>query len=301
MTKSKRPPTPNLRDFKKIADVDPRKILPPDMDPKNKRFLYTALAILVIIVLIIAVIYIGRHSQGGLLGNPSASSSATGDGEEQNVKTESLEEVRNPHDAVDPATAYAPNLSTAKKELAALPVKERASKAGYTREQFGAAWDDVDHNGCNTRDDILRRDLTNIRFKAGTRACTVQTGTLDDPYTGRTIEFKRGKKSSSAVQIDHVVALSNAWQTGAQDIGEEKRRELANDPENLVAADGPANMQKSDADASDWLPGNTAYRCTYVARQVHVKAKYQLWVTADEKRVMENVLNSCKDTNPVKK
>ena len=221
MTKSKRPPTPNLRDFKKIADVDPRKILPPDMDPKNKRFLYTALAILVIIVLIIAVIYIGRHSQGGLLGNPSASSSATGDGEEQNVKTESLEEVRNPHDAVDPATAYAPNLSTAKKELAALPVKERASKAGYTREQFGAAWDDVDHNGCNTRDDILRRDLTNIRFKAGTRACTVQTGTLDDPYTGRTIEFKRGKKSSSAVQIDHVVALSNAWQTGAQDIGEE--------------------------------------------------------------------------------
>ena len=114
MTKSKRPPTPNLRDFKKIADVDPRKILPPDMDPKNKRFLYTALAILVIIVLIIAVIYIGRHSQGGLLGNPSASSSATGDGEEQNVKTESLEEVKNPHDAVDPATAYAPNLSTAK-------------------------------------------------------------------------------------------------------------------------------------------------------------------------------------------
>ena len=296
MTKSKRLPTPDFRNLK-VTDLDPRRILPPDMDPKKKRLLYTALAILVILVLIIAVIYIGRHSQGGLLGNPSASTSASADDADQNIKTEALEDVKNPHDAVDPATASAPNLPTVKKELAALPVKERASKTGYTREQFGAAWDDVDHNGCNTRDDILRRDLINLRFKAGTRACTVQSGTLEDPYTGKTIEFKRGKKSSSAVQIDHVVALSNAWQTGAQDIGEEKRRELANDPENLVAADGPANMQKSDADASDWLPGNTAYRCTYVARQVHVKAKYQLWVTADEKRAMENVLNSCKDTN----
>lgn len=126
------------------------------------------------------------------------------------------------------------------------------------------------------------------------------TGKLADPYTGKTIDFKRGKKTSSAVQIDHVVALSDAWQTGAQDIDEQKRRELANDPENLVASDGPANMQKSDSDASEWLPGNTAYRCTYVARQVHVKAKYKLWVTPDEKRAMENVLNSCKSTNPGK-
>ena len=145
------------------------------------------------------------------------------------------------------------------------------------------------------------RDLTNLRFKVRTHACTVISGTLDDPYTGKTIEFKRGKKTSSAVQIDHVVALSNAWQTGAQDLTAEQRRQLANDPENLLAADGPANQQKSDADAADWLPSNTAYRCTYVARQVHVKAKYKLWVTADEKKVMERVLNSCKDTNPTKK
>ena len=178
---------------------------------------------------------------------------------------------------------------------------ERASKAGYSRDQFGPAWDDVDGNKCNTRDDILRRDLTNVRFKVRTHACTVISGTLNDPYTGKTIEFKRGKKTSSAVQIDHVVALSNAWQTGAQDLTAEQRRQLANDPENLLAADGPANQQKSDADAADWLPSNTAYRCTYVARQVHVKAKYKLWFTADEKKVMERVLNSCKDTNPTKK
>ena len=271
------------------------------MDPKKRRLLYTLIAIAVVI-LIIAVIYVGRHGTGGLFeANPSASSSPnTGEEDEPDVKTETLQEVKNPYDAVDPATALAPDLATVKKELSSLPVKERASKNGYSREQFGAAWEDVDKNGCNTRDDILRRDLTDVRFKAGTRACTVITGKLADPYTGKTIDFKRGKKTSSAVQIDHVVALSDAWQTGAQDIDEQKRRELANDPENLVASDGPANMQKSDSDASEWLPGNTAYRCTYVARQVHVKAKYKLWVTPDEKRAMENVLNSCKSTNPGK-
>ncbi|VEI22853.1 Domain of uncharacterised function (DUF1994) [Rothia aeria] len=272
------------------------------MDPKKRRLLYTLIAIAVVILLIIAVIYVGRHGTGGLFeANPSASSSPnTGEEDEPDVKTETLQEVKNPYDAVDPTTALAPDLATVKKELSSLPVKERASKNGYSREQFGAAWEDVDKNGCNTRDDILRRDLTDVRFKAGTRACTVITGKLTDPYTGKTIDFKRGKKTSSAVQIDHVVALSDAWQTGAQDIDEQKRRELANDPENLVASDGPANMQKSDSDASEWLPGNTAYRCTYVARQVHVKAKYKLWVTPDEKRAMENVLNSCKSTNPGK-
>ena len=155
--------------------------------------------------------------------------------------------------------------------------------------------------GSDTTTSATDDEETNVRFKVRTHACTVISGTLDDPYTGKTIEFKRGKKTSSAVQIDHVVALSNAWQTGAQDLTAEQRRQLANDPENLLAADGPANQQKSDADAADWLPSNTAYRCTYVARQVHVKAKYKLWVTADEKKVMERILNSCKDTNPTKK
>lgn len=269
------------------------------MDPRKKRLFYTLIAISVVILLIIAVIYVGRHGVGGTLSTkPSASGSALPDEKEPRVKTETLEQVKNPRTAVATDTVRAPDLTTTKKELASLPVKDKASKNGYTREQFGEAWEDVDQNGCNTRDDILRRDLMNVRFKVGTRACTVITGTLNDPYTGKTINFKRGKKSSSAVQIDHVVALSDAWQSGAQGIGEHKRRELANDPENLIAADGPANMQKSDSDASDWLPSNTAYRCTYVARQVHIKAKYGLWVTADEKKAIERVLGSCKSTNP---
>ena len=269
------------------------------MDPQKKRLIYGLLALFAVIVLIIGLVYVSKNGVDGLLGSDTTTSAT--DDEETNVQTETLAEVKNPYKAVDPATALAPDLATAKSELASLQVKERASKAGYSRDQFGPAWDDVDGNKCNTRDDILRRDLTNVRFKVRTHACTVISGTLNDPYTGKTIEFKRGKKTSSAVQIDHVVALSNAWQTGAQDLTAEQRRQLANDPENLLAADGPANQQKSDADAADWLPSNTAYRCTYVARQVHVKAKYKLWVTADEKKVMERVLNSCKDTNPTKK
>ena len=257
------------------------------------------LALLAVILLVVGMIYVSKHGTGGLFG--SESSTSTTDDDDANVATETLSEVKNPYKAVDPATALAPDLATAKSELASLQVKDRASKTGYSREQFGPAWDDVDGNKCNTRDDILRRDMTNVRFKVKTHACTVITGTLADPYTGKTIEFKRGKKTSSAVQIDHVVALSNAWQTGAQNLTAEQRRQLANDPENLLAADGPANQQKSDADASEWLPSNASYRCTYVARQVHVKAKYKLWVTADEKKVMERTLKSCKETNPAKK
>ena len=277
---------PTLQDLQRIQRNLPK--LPDSMDPQKKRLIYGLLAVFAVIVLIIALVYVSKNGVDGLLGSDKTTSAT--DNEETNVQTETLAEVKNPYNAVDPATALAPNLATAKSELASLQVKERASKAGYSRNQFGPAWDDVDGNKCNTRDDILRRDLTNVRFKVRTH-----------PYTGKTIEFKRGKKTSSAVQIDHVVALSNAWQTGAQDLTAEQRRQLANDPENLLAADGPANQQKSDADAADWLPSNTAYRCTYVARQVHVKAKYKLWVTADEKKVMERVLNSCKDTNPTKK
>ena len=293
---SKKPANNNLPSLQELQQLQrnlPK--LPDSMDPQKKRLIYGLLALFAVIVLIIGLVYVSKNGVDGLLGSDTTTSAT--DEEETDVQTETLAEVKNPYKAVDPATALAPDLATAKSELASLQVKDRASKNGYSRDQFGPAWDDVDGNKCNTRDDILRRDLTNVRFKVRTHACTVISGTLDDPYTGKTIEFKRGKKTSSAVQIDHVVALSNAWQTGAQDLTAEQRRQLANDPENLLAADGPANQQKSDADASEWLPSNTAY----VARQVHVKAKYKLWVTADEKKVMERVLNSCKDTNPTKK
>lgn len=183
--------------------------------------------------------------------------------------------------------------SSAIDTLNTLPIKGRAPKTGYSRAQFGAAWSDVDHNGCDTRNDILNRDLTSITYKPGTHNCVVLTGTLADPYTGSTIQFQRGQSTSSKVQIDHVVALSNAWQTGAQQLAPATRLAFANDPYNLLAVDGPANQQKSDGDAATWLPSNKSYRCQYVARQIGVKAKYSLWVTQAEHDAMANVLSTC--------
>jgi hypothetical protein len=166
---------------------------------------------------------------------------------------------------------------------------------GYDRDAFGQAWsDDTDdqwgHNGCDTRNDILRRDLTQTSVGNG---CTVYSGVLDDPYTGRRISFTRGVGTSSAVQIDHVVALGDAWQTGGQQLGPAQRVDLANDPLNLIAVDGPTNQAKRDADAASWLPPNKAFRCAYVARQVAVKHEYRLWVTAAEQVAMERVLARC--------
>ena len=177
--------------------------------------------------------------------------------------------------------------------LDSLEVKGRAPKTGYKRTQFGKAWADVDHNGCDTRNDILNRDLTGVRYKWGTHKCVVKSGKLHDPYTGKDIKFKKGKKISTAVQIDHVVALSDAWQKGAQKLSKTTRTELANDPYNLLAVQGRANQKKSDGDAATWLPSNKGFRCEYVARQIGVKHKYSLWVTKAEKEAMAKVLSSC--------
>lgn len=182
--------------------------------------------------------------------------------------------------------------------LATLPIKGRAPKTGYDRELFGPAWsDDVDvdggHNGCDTRNDILRRDLVDITYKTATRDCVVLFGTLHDAYTGTTIDFRRGQDTSADVQVDHVVALSDAWQKGAQQLDEQTRANFANDPRNLQAVDGAANQQKGDGDAATWLPPNRSYRCTYVARQIEVKALYRLWVTQAEHDAMVGVLTGC--------
>ncbi|GHE28550.1 hypothetical protein GCM10017673_33710 [Streptosporangium violaceochromogenes] len=183
--------------------------------------------------------------------------------------------------------------SGALKALKTLQVKGRAPMTGFDRQRFGPAWADVDHNGCDTRNDVLRRDLKDETFKPGTHDCIVLTGVLDDPYSGRVIKFERGQKTSSAIQIDHVVALADAWQKGAQQWPEGKRKELANDPLNLLAVDGPLNGQKGAGDAATWLPPRRGYRCDYVSRQIEVKAKYGLWVTSAEKEAMQTVLNSC--------
>ncbi|MCR2784558.1 MULTISPECIES: DUF1524 domain-containing protein [unclassified Microbacterium] len=181
---------------------------------------------------------------------------------------------------------------TAVAVLSTLEVKGRAPQTGYEREEFGQRWLDVDRNGCDTRNDILARDLAEAVTEGG---CKVITGTLADPFTGETISFLRGQNTSDDVQIDHVVALSDAWQKGAQQLTPEERARFANDPLNLLAVDGPANAQKGDSDAATWLPSNKGYRCAYVARQVSVKATYGLWVTPAEHDAIARVLESCPD------
>lgn len=198
--------------------------------------------------------------------------------------------------ATGPSMPTAP--TTALALLATLAVKGRAPNTGYSRAQFGPAWtddnDDPDgHNGCDTRNDVLRRDLTAVTIKPGSNGCTVLSGTLHDPYTGATIAFTRGTRTSGAVQIDHVVALDDAWQTGAQYWPARRRVDLANDPLELLAVDGPANEAKGAGDAATWLPPNKAYRCAYVARQVAVKARYGLWVTPAERDAIARVLGGC--------
>ncbi len=172
--------------------------------------------------------------------------------------------------------------------LETLPIKGRAPKTGYERAQFGDGW--ASSSGCDMRNVILHRDLKDVVVGDN---CKVVTGVLDDPYTGKPVPFVRGADTSDDVQIDHVVALSNAWQTGAQQLSFERRKQLANDPLELLAVDGAANQQKGDGDAATWLPSNKAFRCQYVARQVAVKAKYDLWVTQAEHDAIKRVLGSC--------
>jgi hypothetical protein len=169
--------------------------------------------------------------------------------------------------------------------LMQLPVKGRAPKTGYTREQFGGSW--IIAGGCNIRDRILARDLTAKRYVDG---CRVEAGELADPYTARNIRYVRG---ASEVDIDHVVALSDAWQKGAQQWTAQQRVAFANDPLNLLAVDAAANRQKGDGDAATWLPSNKRFRCAYVARQVAVKRKYRAWVTRAERDAITRVLAVC--------
>ncbi|MDQ0679758.1 hypothetical protein QFZ30_003140 [Arthrobacter pascens] len=176
--------------------------------------------------------------------------------------------------------------------LATLQVKGRAPKTGYDRALFGQAWLDVDRNGCDTRNDMLKRDLTEVTF-TNSVPCKIQSGNLADPYTGTNIAFLRGTTTSTAVQIDHVVALSDAWQKGAQQLTTEQRTAFANDPLNLQSTDGPTNMKKGDGDAATWLPPNKGFRCEYVARQISVKATYTLWITRAEHDAMARILADC--------
>ena len=195
--------------------------------------------------------------------------------------------------ATAPMLGSPEEFSKSLKQLETIKVKGRSPKTGYTRDQFGKGWKDPDRNGCDARNDVLARDLDNVVFKQARVNCVVLSGVFHDPYTGETINFQRGQATSSKVQIDHVVALSDAWQKGAQKWDPQARLEFANDPLNLMASEGSANASKGDKDAATWLPPNKQFRCAYVSRQTQVKAKYGAWMTSAEHKTISNILKSC--------
>ena len=197
---------------------------------------------------------------------------------------------------VAPDTAEVLSDFDASSELASdvlekLEVKGRAPKTGYKRAEFGDGWANI--GDCDLRNIMLKRAITAPKIAEDN--CVVLSGELLDPYTGNIINFVRGSSTSSDVQIDHVVALSDSWQKGAQGLSFETRVKFANDPLNLLAVDGPVNQEKGDSDSASWLPPNKAFRCQYVARQIAVKSKYNLWVTEAEKSAMKRVLNGCRE------
>ena len=176
----------------------------------------------------------------------------------------------------------------ARNVLEELEVKGRAPKTNYNREEFYKSWPNV--NGCSLRQIIIKREFGDSAVLDG---CNVIAGKYIEPYTGQEMEFTEKTQISKKIQIDHVVALSDAWQKGAQYMEKEVRYNMATDPLNLLAVESSANQQQSDGDAATWLPPNKLFRCQYVARQVSVKKKYSLWVTEAEHDAIAKVLESC--------
>lgn len=197
--------------------------------------------------------------------------------------------------ATGPTDVTLGSADDSRRALEELRVIEKGSESvpQYSRDQFGQRWADVDRNGCDTRNDVLKRDLRDLQMKRSSPQCVVVAGVLDDPYTGRQIDFQRGEDSSEAVQIDHVVALANAWKSGAWQWDAARRQDFANDPFNLLAVDGAANQDKGASSADQWLPSNSAYQCAYVQRQIAVKSSWGLGVTRAEKKAMTSVLERC--------
>jgi hypothetical protein len=204
-------------------------------------------------------------------------------------------------DPIAPAKPRPAGPAAALRQLDALrAIPARAHRPGYQRGcgsgqacSFGPAWtDDTSapggHNGCDTRDDILRGQLTHVAYRPGSR-CVVSAGVLHDPYTGRTIRF--AKPHASAVQIDHLVPLALAWDLGANTWPQAQRTAFAND-EHLVllAVSGAANDAKGDSGPGEWIPPNRAYRASYAERFIAVLAHYRLAVTAPDKTALTHAL-----------
>jgi hypothetical protein len=195
-----------------------------------------------------------------------------------------------PAGTLDPAAASA--------ALAALPVAEKTSLDGYERGcgqgegcVFGPAWADVDHNGCDQRNDVLHRDLTQVQVREATHECVVIAGVLDDPYTGATVPFE--KADAGNVPIDHVVPLAAAWVQGAAAWPAEQREAFANDLGNLIATTRSENSAKGDSTADEWTPSDEDYGCSYATVVVTVKDRYALGVSRAEEQALESLLATC--------
>lgn len=233
-----------------------------------------------------------------VVSNPASYEPIFSDAKSQNFSQSTPNTLKSPQDApvgsfenstgMSPSTDNAPN-TDARKLLPSIEIKGRAPKTGYTRTQFYKGWPDVD--GCSLRQRIIKREFGD-KAQLDSK-CHVVAGEFLEPYTGKYMVFTSKSQISKALQIDHIVALSDAWQKGAQYHPKSIRYQVATDPLNLVAADGPANMQKSDSDAASWLPANKAFRCQYVARQVAVKYKYRLWASTAEHATFTKILDSC--------
>ncbi|MFB6549844.1 HNH endonuclease family protein [Streptomyces sp. NPDC056405] len=225
------------------------------------------------------------------LGGEGDGTSSSGGGAEAPAAGKAVSPLRNP-DGTDPGLAPVtgdPNEATARGLIEGLKTKGRGPRTGYDRDEFGYAWmDSADgvpfaRNGCDTRNDLLRRDGQDLRFRSGSD-CVVVAMTLDDPYTGTTIEWR--KQEASEVQVDHVVPLSYSWQMGSSRWAESKREQLANDPLNLLPVQGRANSAKRDSGPASWLPPAKSIRCAYAVRFAQVAAKYELAVTAPDRQTM---------------
>ena len=233
---------------------------------------------------VVVVFFIGSFFNSDNPPEPEPSSSTSS-------STQSQTPTPSPQQSLSPSPeAQPPVTSPALSALASVAIKGRAPKTGYERDLFATDWDYS--FGCDTRNKILRRDFSEFVLRSGS-SCIIETGVLQDPYTGEAISFQRGVGTSNAVEIDHVVSLSDAWQKGAQQLTGDQRYALYNDPLNLLAVSGPANSQKSDSDAASWLPANKGFRCAFVARQVAVKLSYNLWMTQAEFDTIANILSEC--------
>jgi hypothetical protein len=228
------------------------------------------LGLLVVVLVVVLVTLLGRGT-----GSTPSSSAGTG---------------HVPAGTLDAAAARA--------QLDRLRVAVKGSLAGYERScdggsgcVFGPAWADVDGNGCDQRDDVLHRDLTDVRERAGTGGCVVVGGTLADPYTGTTVPFSKAR--AAQVQIDHVVPLAAAWAQGASRWSAQRREAFAGDLGNLVATTAGPNESKGDDTAEEWAPPNTAFHCAYARIVVTVKQRYDLPVTAAEGAALRRLLGSC--------